>query len=94
MARADDVAKARGSGQKTTISVVASLHLITGCGSWREGGAIEEEQLEVGLEGSDCEEPAVAGHAVPDPVPLDGFVDAGDLACHDACQWSGRGSVG
>ena len=30
-------------------------------GNGREGGAVEEDQLEVGLEGGDREEPALAG---------------------------------
>jgi len=30
-------------------------------GNGREGGAVEEDQLEVGLEGADREEPALAG---------------------------------
>src|ERR1700730_5395373 len=38
----------------------------------REVGAVEQDQLEVGLHRADREQPAVAGHTVPDPVPLDG----------------------
>src|SRR5882757_5059107 len=49
----------------------------------RKFGAVEEHQLEVGLERGDREEPALAGHAVPDPVPLDRLVDVAGLARHD-----------